>query len=92
MSGACKTAYLNLKDFENANEKSVHQKCIEFLLIEVFKYLNGLSPDIMKTVFKLRQNTCNLRNFHAFESPRTKKFGQDSMHTELVSFRKMFPK
>ena len=30
---------------ENANEKSVHQKCIGFLLIEVYKYLNGLSPD-----------------------------------------------
>ena len=47
---------------ENANEKSVHQKCIEFLLIEVYKYLNGLSPDIMNTIFKLKQNICNLRN------------------------------
>ena len=66
---------------ENANEKSVHQKCIGFLLIEVYKYLNGLSPDIMNTIFKLRQNTYNLRNFHAFESqnPRTKKFGLDSI-------------
>ena len=42
---------------ENANEKSVHQKCIEFLLIEIYKYLNALSPDIMNTIFKLRQNT-----------------------------------
>ena len=42
---------------ENANEKSDHQKCIEFPLIEVHKYLNGLSPDIMNTIFKLRQNT-----------------------------------
>ena len=66
---------------ENANEKSVHQKCIEFILIEVYKYLNGLSPDIISTIFKLRQNTYNLRNFHAFESqnPRTKKFGLDSI-------------
>ena len=66
---------------ENANEKSVHQKCIGFLLIEVYKYLNGLSPDIMNTIFKLRQNTYNLKNFHAFESqnPRTKKFGLDSI-------------
>ena len=60
---------------ENANEKPVHQKCIEFLLIDVYKYLNGLSPDTMHTTFKLRQNTYSLRNFHAFESqnPRTKK-------------------
>ena len=86
MSGACalyrKTTDLNLKDsLENANEKSVHQKCIKFLLTEVYKYLNGLSPHIMNTIFKLRQKSYNLRNFHAFESqyPRTKKFGLDSI-------------
>ena len=27
---------------QNANEKSAFQKCIEFLLIEVYKHLNGL--------------------------------------------------
>ena len=61
--------------------KSVHHKCIEFLLTEVYKYLNGLSPEIMNTIFKLRKNTYQLRNFHAFESqnPRTKKFGLDSI-------------
>ena len=66
---------------ENANEKSFHQKCIELPLIEVYKYLNGLCPDIMKTIFKLKQNTYNLRNFHAFESrnPRAKKFGLDGI-------------
>ena len=26
---------------ENEKEKSVHQKCIDFLLIEFYKYLNG---------------------------------------------------
>ena len=69
------------RPLENANKKSVHQKCIELLLIEVCKYLNGLSHDIMNTIFKFRQNTCNLRNFHAFKSqnPRTKKFGLDSI-------------
>ena len=60
----CRSEFERL--LENANEKSVHQKCIEFLLIEVYKYLNGLSPDIMNNIFKLRQNTYNLRNFHAF--------------------------
>ena len=66
---------------ENTNEKPVHQKCIELLMIEVCKYLNGLFPDIMSDIFKLRENTCNLRNFHIFESknPRTKKFGLDSI-------------
>ena len=82
MSGAC-ALYRSESErlLENANEKSVHQKCIEFLMIEVYKYLNGLSPDIMNTIFKLRQNTYNLRHFHAIESqnPRTRKFGLDSI-------------
>ena len=66
---------------EISNEKPVHQKCIELLMIEVYKYLNDQSPDIMNEVFKLRENTYNLRNFHIFESqnPRTKKFGLDSV-------------
>ena len=48
-------------------------------MIEFCKYLNGLSPDIMSDIFKLRENTYNLRNFHIFESenPRTKRFGLD---------------
>ena len=35
---------------ENTNEKPVHQKCIELLMIEVYKYLNGISPDIMSDI------------------------------------------
>ena len=65
---------------ENANEKPVHQKCIELLMIKVYKYLSGLSPDIKSDIFKLRENTYNLKNFLIFESqnPRTKKFGLDN--------------
>ena len=58
---------------EISNEKPVHQKCIELLMIEVYKYLNGLSPDIMSDIFKLRENTYNLRNFHIFESQNPKQ-------------------
>ena len=36
------------------------------MLTEVYKFLNGYSPDIMNDVFDPRQNTYNLRNFHAF--------------------------
>ena len=77
---------------DNANEKS-HQKCIEFLLIEVYKYLNSLSPDIMNTIFKLRRNIYNLRNFHAFEShnPRRKKFGLDSIAYRASQLSKNVP-
>ena len=66
---------------ENSNEKPVHQKCIELLMIEVYKYLNGLSPDMMSGTFKFRENTYNLINFHIFEpqNPRTKKSALDSI-------------
>ena len=51
---------------DTLNEKTIHQQCIDRLLTEVYKFLNGYSPDIMNDVFHLRQNTYNLRNFHAF--------------------------
>ena len=59
---------------ENANEKPVHQKCLEILMIEVYKYVNVLSPDIIIDIFKLRKNIYNVRNVHS-QNPRTKKFG-----------------
>ena len=54
---------------------------ISFDLYFVYKYLIRQSPNIMNTIFKLRQNTYNLKNVHAFESQnhRTKKFGLDSI-------------
>ena len=66
---------------ENSNEKPVYQKCIELLMTDVYKYLNGLSPDTISDIFKLKENTNNLSNLHIFESqnPRTKKFGLDSI-------------
>ena len=50
-------------------------------MIEVYKHLNGPSPNTMSDIFKLRENAYNLRNFHEFESqnPRTKRFGLDSI-------------
>ena len=50
-------------------------------MIEVYKYLNDLSPDIMSNIYKLRENSYNLKNFHIFESqnPRTKTFGLNSV-------------
>ena len=66
--------------FENASEKEVHQKYVELLMIEVYKYLNGLIPDIMNDIFKLRENY-NMINFYIFKSQnhRIKKFGLDNI-------------
>ena len=50
-------------------------------MTEVYKYLNGNSPDIMKDIFKLKENICNLRNFHIFltENLRSVKYGLDAI-------------
>ena len=63
-------------------------------MIEVYKYLNGLSPDIMSDIFKLGQNTYNLINFHIFEyqNPKQKSLAWTALHLELVNFGKMFLK
>ena len=47
---------------------------INLLMTEVFKYLNGLSPDLMNEVFRLKSNYHNLRNFSQFKTyiPKTK--------------------
>ena len=50
------------------------KKCIEILMIEVYKSVNVLSPGIISDIFKLRKNIYNVRNVHA-QNPRTKKFG-----------------
>ena len=45
---------------------TIHQQCIDRLLIEIYKFLNDYSSDSMNDFFHLRQNTYNLENFHAF--------------------------
>ena len=54
------------KMLDTLNEKTIHQQCIGRLLIEVYKFLNGYSHNVMNDIFHLRQNNYNLQNFHAF--------------------------
>ena len=61
--------------------KPFHQRCINSHMIEVYKYLNGNSPDILNDIFKLTEKMYNLRNFHFFqtENPRSLKYGLDAI-------------
>ena len=45
---------LSIKDLALWNEKTVHQKCIKFLMTEIFKYLNELSPNLLNEVSKVK--------------------------------------
>ena len=57
---------------EEAQQTIFHQRCINYLMIEVYNYLNG-QPDIRNDIFKLRKNMCNLRNIHNLHIFKTKK-------------------
>ena len=69
------------KEVQEVHEITFHQRCINSLMTEVYKYLNGNSPDIMNDIFKLKENICNLRNFHIFltENLGSVKYGLDAI-------------
>ena len=54
---------------ETDDSVSVHQRSIQVLATELYKTVNGLSPEIMKEVFtfneKTSYNTRNKRKFHS---------------------------
>ena len=71
-----------LNDYESSfddllftlNEKTIHQRRINVLLTERYKYLNSYSPNLMNEAFYLGQNHCNLGNFNVFatDNPQNK--------------------
>ena len=77
----------------NASEKSIQRKCLAFHMIEVYKYFNGLSAQIMNYISKFRKNTYNLRKVQLFESqnPRTKRYGQDCIAYRASQIWQTFP-
>ena len=70
----------------NSKEKEISKKCPELLMIDVYKYLNGTSLQMMNDIFKFRKISYNLKNFHLLESqnPTAKRYGP-------VRFGKLFP-
>ena len=53
---------------EDNKQKSTHQKSIESLAIEIYKFQAGLTPPIMDDLFVTRENKFNPRKFQALES------------------------
>ena len=60
-----------------ANESTIHIRNLKFLLTEVYKFLNGLSPPIMNEVFQTNDCPYDLRNprIPASKCKSTKKYG-----------------
>ena len=80
-------------DFQNllrsSGDISIHQRCINSLLTEVYKYIHGLSPEIMNEVFSIRTNIYNTisiiykiyNQFNVFETyiPTSNRYGLNSI-------------
>ena len=65
----------------SSGDISIHQRCINSLLTEVYKYIHGLSPEIMNEVFSTRANIYNTRQFNVFEThiPTSNRYGLNSI-------------
>ena len=67
---------------EKDNTVSVHQRNLQFLATELYKVLNGLSPDLMKDVFPLNDDSgYSTRNKRTFKSRHVKtvRYSTDSL-------------
>ena len=62
------------------NRTSPHQLCLNSLMTEVYKCLNGFSPDIIDVlaVSKYRYNTRH-NNLFVTNRPRTDRYGRNSI-------------
>ena len=57
-------------------------------MIEVYKYLNGHSSDIMTDILKLTENMYNIQNYNIFlvKNPRSLKYELDAMPHHASQF------
>ena len=79
MTNNYKLSYEELLDL--SNEISLHQRCSNFLMTEVCKCLNGISPGIMNetlAVSKHQYKTCHY-NLFASDRPKTDRYGRNSI-------------
>ena len=64
------------------NSFPVDERNIQSLAIEIYNFLNGLSPSILKNFFhKNISNSCNLRNNKELNSrnPKTVRYGIETV-------------
>ena len=66
---------------EISNEIAIHIRNLKFLVTEIYKLLNGLSPPIMNEVFQINEYPYNLRNPRALASKHksTVRYGLDTI-------------
>ena len=65
---------------ESSHELSINNTCISYLMIEVHKYLQWQSPELMTDILTLRKNP-HILSIHLFgsENPLSVHFGVDAI-------------
>ena len=65
----------------SSGDISIHRRCINSLLTEVYKYIHGLFPEIMNEVFSTRVNICNTWQSNVFKTriPTSTRYGLNSI-------------
>ena len=48
----------------DSGDTSIHQRCINLLLTEVYKCIHGLPPGIMNEVFSIKEKIYDTRQSH----------------------------
>ena len=78
---------------EMTNETTIYIRNLKFLVTEIYKFLNGLSPPIMKEVFQINECPYNLRNPRTLASKHksTVRYGLDTIALRVLKFGKTFP-
>ena len=61
MTNNYQLSYEDLLDL--TNEISPHQRCLNSLMIKVYKCLNGISPDIMNDTLAVSKHRYNTRHY-----------------------------
>ena len=79
MANNYELSYEKLLDL--TNEISSHQRCLNFLMTEVCKCLNAISPDIMNDTFAYSKHPYNTRHYSLFvtDQPNTDRYGRNSI-------------
>ena len=73
---------------------SIHNKNLQVIATELYKVHNGLAPDIMNDIFKIRETTYNLRKEAAFSTRRVKsvQYGLETISILGPKIWDMLPK
>ena len=63
------------------NELTIHQRNLQVLVMEIYKIVNGVALPIMNSLFELRSNEYNIRNFQVLSTDvrRTVNYGIETM-------------